>query len=102
MQIFLFSVAIIHPAVPMVASPPTQLREMSRPRLLQATQEALPDRRTGLNLPLYNWPTIDHLVALDLSPGMLSQVHHQDACNVSRCWQFDVSEVCVIGVAASQ
>ncbi len=29
---------------------------------------------TGLNLPLYQWSSIDRLTALDLSPGMLSQV----------------------------
>lgn len=28
---------------------------------------------TGLNLPLYDWSRVQHLTALDLSPGMLSQ-----------------------------
>ncbi|KAK9841417.1 hypothetical protein WJX74_005337 [Apatococcus lobatus] len=32
---------------------------------------------TGLNLPLYNWAHVQHLTALDLSPGMLSQAQQR-------------------------
>ena len=45
---------------------------------------------TGLNLPFYDWPRIQHLTALDLSSGMLSQAsfgnkHAQEPVQLCSC-----------------